>query len=335
MGSWNSWRRVCANVGLAALLGLGACGGGGGSSPPSVVGPPATAATLAASTGEAALATQAAVESAGRAVELTASLGQSVVPIGSSGAASPMVARTPTREQAKLRQTVSCAEFIAVPGCTGSITIDTNLASDATVVGPGTYFTLIFGNLSASSGGETLTIDGTVRADFLTTFDLAATSFANQRFQLTFDALSGSENGVTFGPLSLAALVEFDAQELSTVTMDGVRLSRLENVSVTNAANFALVNVALRRAAWLSAAAYVDYGFGNWVVADGRPVVGSTATISAGAHSIAITVTGATSTTAVSSVVITIGGAASAYTVTATYPAGGGAPSYVALPSGT
>lgn len=334
MSRWNSRRRLFAGAGLAALLVLGACGGGGGGdSAPTVVGPPTTAATLSASTGEAAAAAQGAVESAALAVELSASLGQGVLPIG-SGSAAPLAVRAPTREQAQLRETVGCAEFIAIPGCSGSITVDTNLASDTTRVGPGTYFTLIFSGVSASAGGETLMLDGAIRADFLTTFDLQTTTFANQRFQLTLDAFAGSENGVAFGPFSLAALVEFDAQELSTITMDGVRLSRPENISVTDGANFALADVALRHAAWSSATAYVDYSFTNWTVADGRPAAGSTATISAGANSIAIAVSSTTSTSAVCNVVITIGGVTTGYTVTATYPAGGGAPSYLAVANG-
>jgi hypothetical protein len=332
----SEWRRALAGAAMAVLLALGACGGGGGGgAAPTVLQPPATAATLAASSGEAAAAAQGVVDGAARVVELSASLGQGIVPIGGSGSASPFAARPATREQAMLRETVGCAQFIDIPGCTGSVTIDTNLSQDATSAGPGTYIALTFGNVSASSGGQSLSINGTLRVDFLTPFDFNSLSAANQRFQFGFDGFSGSSNGVAFGPFSLLALVEFDAQEVSTITIDGARLSRLENAQVSDAANYALNNVALRRAAWSSATAYVDYGFANWSVVGARPTAGSSASASAGGNSIGVTVASSSSTTVVYAVVITVDGVASGYTVTASYPAGGGAPTYVAVPAGS
>lgn len=321
---------------MSGLLALGACGGGGGGdSPPSLVSPPTTAASLSASTAEAASAAQGAVDAAAEAVELYATLGNGPVPItGAGGAMSRSLFARSLREQAQARETVGCADFLGIADCTGTVTIDTNLSDSGTVAAPGTYITIIFNALRATVDGDTLALDGVMRVEFLTSFDLNSTSFANQRMELTLQDFAGSAGGVSFGPYDVHALIEYDANEVSTVTIDGVRIEGLENIVVTDGLNYGLTNVALRRAVWSSATAYVDYDFDQWSVTAGRPALGSAATLSAGANSIAVAVTASSSAQVVYAVTITIGGASTAYTVTATYPAGGGAPTYAAVPAG-
>jgi hypothetical protein len=238
------------------------------------------------------------------------------------------------REQAQARETFGCADFLGVSDCTGTVTVDTNLSEGSSVAAPGTYIALIFNALRATVEGDELALDGVMRVEFLTSFDLNSTSFANQRMELTLQDFAGSAGGVSFGPYDVQALIEYDANEVSTVTIDGVRIAGLENIVVTDGLNYGLTNVALRRAVWSSAAAYIDYDFDQWSVAAGRPAPGSAATLSAGVNSIAVAVTASSSAQVVYDVTITIGGASTAYTVTDTYPAGGGAPTYTAVPAG-
>ena len=337
---WNflSVRTTASAFAISTLLALGACGGGGGGDdgPPAIVSPPTTAATLGASTTEAAAAAQGAVESATKAVELYATLGQGPVPITAQGEAalSRALPGASSREQALARQTISCVDFLGISDCSGTVTIDTNLSDSSTVAVPGTYITVIFNALRATVEGDSLALDGAMRIDFLTTFDLNSTSFANQRLELTLQDFGGSAEGVSFGPYNVRALIEYDANEASTVTMDGVRIAGIENIAVADGLNYGLTTVALRRAVWSSASAYVDYNFANWTVAAGRPSVGSAATISASANSIGVVVTAEEAVQVVYAVTITVGGVGTAYTVTAAYPQGGVAPTYTAVPAG-
>lgn len=324
---------------LIIATALAACGGGGdgGSAPPVVVAPPTTAATLVASGAEAQAATRAGVEAAAKAVELSASLGQSIVPLAQGG--SPLtfagaLGRAPMREQAQARETVACADFVALP-CSGSVTIDSNLADTATVATPGSYIAVTFEALRATPMGmPPLSLDGTLRIDFLTSFALDATSVANQRLQLSFDGLRGSDEGISFGPLTLQALVEFDAAGNATTTMDGMRVRGLDTISVTDALNYALGSVSLRRAAWTSGTDYVDFDFAGWSVAVGRPALGSRLTVSAGGNSVLIVVTASGASQVVYRASFTVGGIQTRYDVSASYPQGGGAPTYVAVAVG-
>jgi hypothetical protein len=333
-----SKRRALAALALSGLFALVGCGGGGGGGgsepPPTLVVPPTTPATLGASTTEAAAAAQGAAQAAAKAVELYATLGQGPLPVTAQGGVMARVlSGRVLREQPQARETLTCSEFLGVSTCTGTVTIDTNVA-DSGIAVPGTYVAIIFNGLQATVDGDTLSLDGTMRIDFLTTFDLNSSSFANQRMELTLDDFAGSADGVSFGPYNVRALIEYDANEVSTLTIDGVRISGLENIVVNDGLNYGLTNVALRRAVWSSATAYVDYAFDQWNVAAGRPTVGSGATISAGTGSIAVEVTASSSTLVVYAVTITLGGVSTNYTVTAAYPVGGGAPTYTAVPAG-
>lgn len=326
-----SVRAIAGAFVLSGLLALAACGGGGGGdSQASIVLPPTTAASLSASTTEAASAAQGAADAAAQAVELYATLGNGPVPItGAVGTMSRSLFARSLREQAQARETFSCTDFLGVPTCTGTVTIDTDVA-DSGIAVPGTHIAIIFNALQATVDGDTLSLDGTMRFDFLTTLDLNSDSFANQRMELTLQGFAGSAEGVSFGPYDVRALIEYDDMEASTVTIDGVRIAGLENIVVTDGLNYGLTNVALRRAVWSSATAYVDYDFDQWSVAAGRPVVGSGATVSAGTGSIGVEVTASSSAQVVYAVTITIAGVSTVYTVTADYSQGG-APTYTAV----
>jgi hypothetical protein len=100
---------------------------------------------------------------------------------------------------------------------------------------------------------------------------------------------------------------------------------------LTDAANYTLANVALRRAHWAAPDTYVDLGFSNWVVTSGRPAVGGRVNLAAGNGSVTVNVTGRTADTVTYAVRLSIGGASTDWIVTATYPAGGGAPSYTVV----
>jgi hypothetical protein len=335
------WMQVMSTLLLGAAL--AACGGGGGGDSddagPTLQAPPTTAATLQSSGGDAQSAAQTAVESARRLAELSASLGDSAVPLGNDNnaratpAAWARVARAPLREQALDRQTLACSAFLGTSNCTGSVTVDTNFEGPGSVFPPGTYVTLTFNALTALIDGESLALSGSLRVDYPIGFDPDATTFANQRFQLTLDGFSGSAQGVSFGPLDEVALYEYDGQGVETLTIDGLRITGFDTLTISDADNYALANVTLRRAHWAVPDTYVDVGFSNWVVGSGRPAVGGIVNVSGGNGSVRVEVTARSSDSVVYAVRLSIGGATSDWTVTATYPAGGGAPSYTVVPA--
>jgi hypothetical protein len=331
------WMQVWGTFLLGAAL--AACGGGGGGSDdqgPVLEAPPTTAATLQAVGTDVQSAAQTAVDSARRLAELSASLSDSALPVG-SGRATPAawgrMALAPAREQALERQTLSCSAFLSTSNCTGSVTVDTNFNGAGSVFPPGTYVTLTFNALTAVVQGESLALSGTLRVDYPTGFDPNATTFANQRFQLTLDGFAGSAQGVSFGPLDEVALYEYDSQGVETVTIDGLRITGFDTLTLTDANNYALPNVRLRRAHWAVPTTYVDLGFSNWTVTGGRPAAGGRVTVTAGNGSVVVDVLSSSTTTVVYAVSLSVGGATSSWTVTATYPAGGGAPTYVAVPA--
>jgi hypothetical protein len=332
-----AWFRVMGSFLLAAAL--AACGGGGGGgddSGPTLEAPPTTAATLQASGADAQNAAQLVVASARRLAELNATLSDSALPVGgarATPAAWGRAARTLTRAQALARQTLSCSAFLGIGNCTGSVTVDTNFDGPGSVFPPGTYVTLTFDALTAVVEGESLALSGSLRVDYPTGFDLDATTLANQRFQLTLDGFAGSAQGVAFGPLDEVALYEYDSQAVETVTIDGLRITGFDTLTLTDANNYALANVTLRRAHWAVPATYVDLSFLDWTITDGRPAVGGTVIVTAGNGSVQIDVTARSSDSVVYAVRLFIGGSSTTWTVTAAYPAGGGAPSYTVVPA--
>jgi hypothetical protein len=333
-------QRWLAAAGLATFL--AACGGGGGGNSadaaPVLEAPPAAAADLQTSSVEASGATAASADSAQRLVQLSASLNGNLVPLAGSGA--PVLswsraALSASRERALATQTLSCADFFGTASCSGSVRVDTNGSGSGSVIPAGTYVTLTFSALQGSFDGSPVLLSGTLRLDYLTAFDVNASSPAGLRLQLGFTDFSGSADGMAFGPLTEIALYEFDSEGVGQLTIDGLRITGFETVSVTDANNYSLPNVTLRRAHWATPSGYVDMSFQSWSVTNGRPSVNSTATITAPNNSITVTVTSSSAGTVVYAVAATVNGASVSYTVTATYPAGGRAPTYTVLATPT
>jgi hypothetical protein len=331
----------------AATLGtlLAACGGGGGggddaaaNAGPVLEAPPATASALQASGAEASGAVVAAMDSAQRLVKINASLNGNVSPLGLNVSA-PLswsrAALSAKREQALATQTVSCADFFGTASCSGSLTIDTNANSNATVIAAGTYVSLQFNNLQGTDAGSPVALNGTLRFDYLTAFDVNAASLAGVQFRLTFTNLSGTSEGVAFGPITEIALYEFDSQGIAHLTIDGLRITGFDTLTVTDADNYNLPALSLLRAHWATPSGYVDLSFQNWSVTNGRPSLDSRATITAPNSSLAIVVTASSLSTVVYGITTTLNGVVSSYTVTASYPAGGGAPTYTVVATPT
>jgi hypothetical protein len=329
------WRHGLAVLTASVLL--GACGGGGGGGSddgaPVLEAPPTAAATLQASASDARSAAITVVSGAQRLVELSAGLSGSAAPLSSSGASPAMLGRralAATRESALAVQTLSCTDFFGPGSCSGSVTVDTNATNTGSVVPAGTYVTLTFNALQGSIDGSSVRLDGALRMDYLTSFDLDAETLANVRFQLTLDDFEGLEDGVSFGPLSEVALFAFDSTGEPALTVDGLRIVGFDNLTVTDEDNFTLANVLVRRAHWAQANGYVDAQFTGWSVVAGRPTVNSQTNLTAGGDSVLVRVQASSAQTVVYRVAVTISGVVTTYDVTAAYPAGGGAPTYTA-----
>lgn len=337
----NRLRSWLAAAGLATLL--AACGGGGGGGDdtdagPVLEAPPATAAALQTSDTEAGSAAASSMESAQRVVQLHASLNGSIPALANGGSAALSLSRAATsmsRERALATQTITCAEFFGSPSCSGSLRIDTNASGSGTVIPAGTYATLTFNALQGSFGGSAVLINGTLRMDYLSTFDANASSLAGLRAQFTFTNFSGTAQGVSFGPLNAVALYEFDNQGVGQMTIDGLRITGLDTLAVTDADNYSLTTVTLRRAHWGVAGGYVDVRFIDWSVGNGRPGINSVANIEVPGSRIGVIVRSSSVSTVVYEVNALVNGAVASYIVTASYPAGGGAPTYTVVTTPT
>jgi hypothetical protein len=327
------WLRPAIPAALAALL--AACGGGGGSDPsPEVQGPPTTPATLSATPGEAGSSAKAAVAGAEAATSRSGALNGLTALFGE-----PIVAQQAPvagRKQILAVQTAPCADLLDTP-CSGSATLDTNWNENATTVPAGTYFDLRFSHLSGPLLGNQLALNGRMRMEFQTALNLNASQVNGLDLKLTFDALGGSVNGVTFGPLTDLGRLQISSQGISTLTAGGARYTNLRGVSFTSAGNYSIGSGTVRVSYWADSGAYVDISLTNWRVSGGRPAVGSQAAVSSGSGSstgsAAISVIASSQTSVVYSVAITLNGVSTAYVVTATYPPGGGAPTYAAVPA--
>jgi hypothetical protein len=332
-------RRRFAAMGCAALL-LSACGGGGGGagggSESALEAPPTSAAALQGTSTGAGSATAAALASADRLVQLSASLNGGFVPLGGSAFSPSAFARgafNRVRERPLATETLACSAFFGTTACTGSITVTTNASNpSATVLPAGTYVQVAFSALSGTVSGMPVAFNGVMRLDYLTAFDLNAVSLAGVSFRLTLTDFSGTAEGVAFGPVTETALFEFDSQGAASITIDGLQVRGLDNLVITNASNYSLAGVSLRRAHWEALASYVDVNFTNWGVAGGRPIVNSLASIEVPGSRIGILVRSSSTSTVVYEVTCQIDGTLSTYIVTATYTAGGGAPTYTAVP---
>jgi hypothetical protein len=328
--------RWLAAAGLATAL--AACGGGDGdeaaNAGPQLEAPPTTAAMLAQSGSEAMAAVQALNDSASLLLSKSAALqgGSLFAPVRALG--SPLnlghTVAGAVREQALARETVACAN-LGLVSCSGSVTFDYNFADNAAVLPARSYFAMSFDRLSGDAGSATLSMNGLFRIDFLTALDINALDFANARFQVTLDNLSGTVDGISFGPETALALYEFDPRGTPTVTIDGLRIQG--GVQATDAQNYSVINgTNLRTAHWSNSGGYVDveFGpFGNWFVVQGRASAGSAATISGVNASMTINVQSASQGEVVYVVRYVLGDATTTYLVTATYA--NDVPSYSAI----
>lgn len=329
------WRGATA----ALAVTLAACGGGGGSDEQAleVVGPPVTAAALADTATEAQQSVPAVVAGAdglmqrfGAMTAFTAVFGDPATPQGAGPGVTRQSVDAPTlRIQAA--QTLACAELLDPP-CSGSVTADTNLSDTATMIRAGDWFDLRFAALSGSLDGYRLVYDGRLRLDFLAGFDPNASTLAGLDVKLSFYGLSGSVDGVRYGPVSEALRMQVDAQGVEALTVGGVRYSGLDGVSITSASAYTIGSATVRVAYWGDATRYVDLGFQNWVVVDGRPAVGSQVTVGTAGHgTLVATVVSSSTSTVLLSAVLTVGETSTSYRITGTYPAGGGAPTWNAV----
>jgi hypothetical protein len=336
----NRLRPWLVAAGLATVL--AACGGGGGGGDSAAAGPvfeapPATAAGLQTTSTEASGAAAASMDSAQRMVQLSASLNGSIPALANGGSLAMSLSRaavSATRERALATQTVTCADFFGSSSCSGSLTVNTNASGSGTVIPAGTYVDMSFNALQGSFGGSPVLVNGTLRLEYLSTFDANASSLAGLRTQLTFTNFSGTAQGVSFGPLNEVALYEFDGQGVGQMTIDGLRITGFDTLTVTDANNYSLANVTLRRAHWAAAAGHVDMHFIGWSVVNGRPSVNSMATIEVPGSRISVIVRSSSASTVVYEVNALVNGAAVSYTVTASYPASG-APTYTVVATPT
>ncbi len=328
-----AWVRDVRRALLAGLvLGLVACGGGGGDSgpqPTQVQGPPSTPATLSSSGTEATEAVKAALATSDATVARSSSLsGLGLLLGGPIGMGPDGVAGL---KQPLAVETASCSDFFAGP-CTGSVTLDTNVADNARFVPAGSFVDVRFNTVSGPMSGQSVTLSGRFRLEFVTGFDLSltdATNFTGLDVIVTSDQLGGTINGYAFGPINDVGELKISAQGVTTMVADGRSFTGLGSVTVTDAANYRIGSGTVRIPYWGVSGGYVDVGYSNWQMVNGQPVDGSTVTISSGAgSSISIRATFNTAPNIDYVVALTAGGVTLRFRVTATYPAGGGAPTY-------
>ena len=337
-------------TGLLVVLALAvtACGGGGGdagstpapSDPP--IGPPATAVALSTSAGDASDAARTALAAAdgmaGRYSTMTGFTALLGVPVAAEPA-SPSTFRLPTARRAawpddRARRldvtTQGCTEFVDAP-CSGTVTLDTNVAGNATTVSPGQYVDATFNGISGLVLGRSVTFAGRLRIEFLTSVNLNNPQLPGLGLRLKFTNFAGTLAGSAFGPVNETADFNFSGQGVGTLTAGGARYGSLGGVSVTGAGAYSINTGDVRLAFGTSTTGHVDARLTNWRSQGARPAVGSQATLTAAGTSATVQVTASSSTTVVYAVSIVTATATRVFTVTATYPAGGGAPTYAAV----
>lgn len=327
----SSWLRLTSAALVALLVSCGGGGGGGGpvDSTPIVQGPPETAAVLANTTDDAAQSAKAAVAAADAAAVNSNSMAGVFALFG----APTGLQRAPdaTHQHALAAQTVGCTDFLEAP-CSGSASVDTNLSPTASSAAAGTFIDVSFSSLSGYLFGESVTLNGRMRIDFLAAFNLTTPEPTGLDLQLLFEQLSGSVNGAAFGPISESLRLQIDSQGHSSVIAGGKRYTGVTGVTVSDASNYSIAGSTVRTSHWSNTTTYVDLNLTQWQVVNGRPATGSTATVSAGSGSVSVRVTSSSTSSVVYAVALTLNGSTTNYTVTATYPQGGGAPTYVATP---
>lgn len=321
-----------------ASLGLSACGGGGGSDntqvvpvptpvpePTKLIAPPTTAGSLAQSGEVAQDSVKAATAAAADLVRRSEDPSSMFLPFGElmggrQNSPKPSAAE-PERRKILETTTVSCSSLgiSIIRNCSGSIVVDTNVSNSATSLPAGSYISMRFDKISGIVDGQSLSIDGSMRIDFLTAVSNLDTPGNNVRLQLSFDKLSASGGGESFGPLTAVALLEVDGQGKPSLTLNGVQYGGLNELSVTDANNYSLGHSRLRSAHWSDSKVYVDTQFSNWQTSNGRPLQGSSATLTAGKDSALITVESSSNSQVSYRVQLSSGGVAKNYQVLASY----------------
>jgi len=336
-------------TGLLLALALGACGGGGGdagtapvpaSDPP--VGPPAAAVALGTNAGDAADAARTALAAAegmaGRYSTMTGFTALLGVPIAAE-TASPSAIHVPATRRAawpddRARRldvtTEACLEVVDAP-CTGTVTLDTNVAGNATTVSPGQYVDATFNSISGLVLGRSVTFTGRMRIEFLSSLNLNNPQLPGLGLRLKFTNFAGTLAGSAFGPVNETADFSFSSQGIGTLTAGGARYGSLGGVSVTGTGAYNINTGDVRLAFGASTTGHVDTRLTNWRSQGGRPVVGSQATLTANGASATVAVTASSSTAVVYAVTIVTATNTRVFTVTASYPTGGGAPTYAAV----
>lgn len=321
----------------ALLLGavLAACGGGGGDTAT-----PAPATNLSQSTAEASQAAQFSVNAAAALATKAALISNNPffdapTPGVLRAAAGPSMRRQSAAPQvhALAAFTASCIETEIFTGpCTGSVVIDSDIPATATNYPANSYLSFDFKSLSGPVAGVTLSFNGVMRIDFLSTIDPNIISPANTRYKVTMASFSGSVGSVSFGPESSTILVEYDAQSVPTLTSGDLVLSKITGLNLTDNSNFSIGSVQVRNAYWGNAENKLDASLQNWVVTQARPAVGSVANLTASNGVTAkVEVSASSSASVVYPVQIAIGASTKRYTVTASYASATATPTYTVV----
>lgn len=333
-------RRMGATVLLATLV---ACGGGGGdsgdgntlSAAPS--GPPAAAATMGSSSTDASDSAKAAVGAADGMMARQGSLSGLTVlgaPLAGSapGVAFSALVGSAGLKQAQAASTAPCTQVLGTP-CSGSVTVSTNVADNATSVARGQYIEGTFNALSGSLNGVAVSLSGKLRIEFLTAFNLNTSSVAGIGLRLVFTSFAGSVGGVAVGPVTETLDISFDAQGLPTLVINGASYS--PRTTAITSGGYTITSGDARVGYGAAASGHVNVRLVGWTSNASRPGVGSFATVSANGWAANVSVLSSSSSTVVYEVFIAgpTPGSSARFTVTATYPVGGGAPSYVAVPA--
>ncbi|MDT9001600.1 hypothetical protein RQP53_20150 [Paucibacter sp. APW11] len=316
---------------LSSCAALVACGGGGGGStaelPPTpaplvLQAPPSQAASLAQSSGDAIDSVKALGSAATDLARRSNDPSSAFLPFGNPwGHSFTRPTGTSPNAHALAVQEVKCADLPPSTGmrCTGSITVDSNVDNNASSLPAGSYIKMSFNNLVGSVGSEAFSLNGSMRMDFLTAVSNPQLLSPNTRLQLSFDKLSGSANGESIGPITAIALFEIDAQGQLSMTFNGSQYFGMQGVSAADSSNFRISSSRVRTAHWADSKSYVDYGFSNWQVSTGKPLLNSSGSLSAGADSVTIRVLSSSSSVVVYDVLLAKGGVSKHYTVTANY----------------
>nr|WP_316642150.1 hypothetical protein [uncultured Roseateles sp.] len=327
-----SFFKHASALSLAAVL--GACGGGGsdgGSAEPT---------NLSQSTTEARQAVEFSVSGAATIVAKSSVLDNNPLfslsgPSGSSPGTPTLKAQSAKAPSVKPQALVSfgCADLQVFTGtCTGTVAVDANFLDSVTQIPADSFLSMTFTGLSGVMDGVSTRLDGLFRIDFLTAVNNNATSFANMRLRITLNNFSGMVGAISYGPETSTALLEFDGQGQPTITIGDLTLSKISNLVITDNSNYSIGSAQLRKPYWGSDSNKLDSSFQTWVVGQGRPAVGSVASLTASNGVTAkVEVSASSSASVVYPVQIAIGASTKRYTVTASYASATATPTYAVV----